>query len=160
MTPPTKCACGCCHVPDHGACDKFEAGAGGTHCVYCDHGPGCHPGKGKYFNGPLRPGVREVPATASTEPPTPRISAGMLPLLAMAGTLAPFEDRRTELAGHQCPTCRLSLGHAEGCKDNARQRFAQHAEHCRTCRKGINKTVPGDEGLCPRGKRLWERATR
>jgi hypothetical protein len=57
----TKCPCGCCHVPDHGACDEFEpGGAPGTHCVYCDHGPQCHPGKGKYFNGPLEPGIREL----------------------------------------------------------------------------------------------------
>ena len=54
----TKCPCGCCHAVDHGACDAFEVGANGR-CVYCDHGKECHPGKGKYFNGPLEPGVRD-----------------------------------------------------------------------------------------------------
>lgn len=45
--------CNCCHVPDYGACDEFVEGANGR-CVYCDHAELCHPGVGKYFNGPLK----------------------------------------------------------------------------------------------------------
>lgn len=52
------CECGCCHVPDYGACDEFERGANGR-CVYCDHGESCHPGQGAFHNGPLWP-VRRV----------------------------------------------------------------------------------------------------
>jgi len=48
-----ECGCGCCHDPDYGACDGFEAGFNGR-CVYCDHGEDCHPGTGLYHNGPLR----------------------------------------------------------------------------------------------------------
>lgn len=44
--------CGCCHVPDYGACDTYEAGLNGR-CVYCDHSLACHPGKGEFHNGPL-----------------------------------------------------------------------------------------------------------
>lgn len=55
-----RCTCGCCHVPDHGACDTFERGMNGR-CVYCDHGQGCHPGTGKHFNLPLATGEREEP---------------------------------------------------------------------------------------------------
>lgn len=47
-----RCECGCCHVPDHGACQSFEKGANGR-CVYCDHGKDCHPGNPKRFNTPL-----------------------------------------------------------------------------------------------------------
>ena len=47
-----KCECGCCHVPDHGACQTFEMGANGR-CVYCDHGKDCHPGDPNKFNTPL-----------------------------------------------------------------------------------------------------------
>ena len=47
-----RCKCGCCHVPDHGACQTFEAGMNGR-CVYCDHGIKCHPGKKKEHNTPL-----------------------------------------------------------------------------------------------------------
>lgn len=38
-----KCKCGCCHVPDNGACPKstYEKGMNGR-CVYCDHGEECH----------------------------------------------------------------------------------------------------------------------
>lgn len=50
----SECNCGCCHVPDLGACLKFEVGGNGR-CVYCDHGKECHPGKGEFANGPLRP---------------------------------------------------------------------------------------------------------
>lgn len=54
-----RCQCGCCHAPDHGACDDFEEGANGR-CVYCDHGERCHPGKGEHFNLPLSVGTRET----------------------------------------------------------------------------------------------------
>lgn len=47
-----RCSCGCCHVPDHGACDEFVQGFNGR-CVYCDHGDACHPGQGEFHNGPL-----------------------------------------------------------------------------------------------------------
>lgn len=47
-----ECGCGCCHDPDYGACDHFEAGFN-SRCVYCDHGESCHPGTGLYHNGPL-----------------------------------------------------------------------------------------------------------
>jgi hypothetical protein len=56
-----RCTCGCCHVPDHGACDTFERGMNGR-CVYCDHGEECHPGSGERFNLPLTVGVRSVRA--------------------------------------------------------------------------------------------------
>lgn len=48
---PAKCSCGCCHSPDHGACQTFEKGANGR-CVYCDHGEDCHPGDPDRFNTP------------------------------------------------------------------------------------------------------------
>lgn len=48
-----KCVCGCSHVPDAGACREFTPGKNKMFCVYCDHGKGCHPGKGPYANGPL-----------------------------------------------------------------------------------------------------------
>ena len=35
------CECGCCDLPDHGPCGKFEKGFNGR-CVYCDHGKQCH----------------------------------------------------------------------------------------------------------------------
>ncbi len=47
-----RCPCGCCHVPDHGACQLFEMGTNGR-CVYCDHGETCHPGDPDRFNTPL-----------------------------------------------------------------------------------------------------------
>jgi hypothetical protein len=52
-----RCDCGCCQVPDYGACDTFERGGNGR-CAYCDHGQSCHPGKGRYFNLPLGVGER------------------------------------------------------------------------------------------------------
>lgn len=48
----TKCPCGCCHAPDHGACKTFEMGGNGR-CAYCDHGEGCHPGTGQCCNSPV-----------------------------------------------------------------------------------------------------------
>jgi len=47
-----RCPCGCCHVPDYGACQSFEKGANGL-CVYCDHGEECHPGNPESYNTPL-----------------------------------------------------------------------------------------------------------
>ena len=44
--------CNCAHVPDYGACNKFEEGMNGR-CVYCDHSKWCHPGRGQRYNGPL-----------------------------------------------------------------------------------------------------------
>jgi len=52
------CDCGCCHMPDYGACDHFERGFNGR-CVYCDHGEECHPGTGPWQNGPLWPVKRK-----------------------------------------------------------------------------------------------------
>jgi len=49
-----RCQCGCCHIPDHGACQTFERGSN-MRCVYCDHGEDCHPGRGAWHNGPLWP---------------------------------------------------------------------------------------------------------
>ena len=57
-----KCACGCSHVPDHGACPTFEPGSDGVHCVYCDHALACHArdaGRPTY-NLPLEVGRRDV----------------------------------------------------------------------------------------------------
>jgi hypothetical protein len=36
-----KCECGCCDVPDHGACLRFEQGGNGR-CAHCDHAKPCH----------------------------------------------------------------------------------------------------------------------
>lgn len=54
-----KCPCGCCHVPDWGACPQFEQGANGL-CVYCDHSKPCHERDKdrKTYNGPLEVGIR------------------------------------------------------------------------------------------------------
>lgn len=61
----TKCECGCCHVPDHGACDTFEPSADPKQCVYCDHSQPCHErDKDKpYFNMPLGVGQRKKVAS-------------------------------------------------------------------------------------------------
>lgn len=64
MSEPTlqeKCECGCCHLPDYGACDTFEAGVNGR-CVYCDHAETCHE-RDKVrpmFNGPLHASYRKA----------------------------------------------------------------------------------------------------
>ncbi len=65
-----RCTCGCCHIPDHGACDTFERGMNGR-CVYCDHGEECHPGTGPYYNTPLSLGNRiaGLRATCQKEKP-------------------------------------------------------------------------------------------
>lgn len=57
----SRCECGCCHVPDHGACPKPEIQEGGDRCVYCDHGLPCHKrDKNKpTFNTPLGVGFRD-----------------------------------------------------------------------------------------------------
>ena len=73
---PEKCPCGCCHVPDDGACDKFEASMNPKMCVYCDHGKECHPGKGPMMNGPLHSYDRKKP-TALDE--AKDILAGKIP---------------------------------------------------------------------------------
>ena len=49
-----KCACGCAHLHDFGACEEFVPGMQAEHCVYCDHGAQCHPGTNWHCNGPLR----------------------------------------------------------------------------------------------------------
>lgn len=55
-----KCPCGCCHVPDYGACPTFEESASPSMCVYCDHGKLCHERDkhNRYFNTPLHTGDR------------------------------------------------------------------------------------------------------
>lgn len=70
-----KCKCGCCHVPDYGACDKFEASMDPAMCVYCDHGKDCHSGKGKMLNGPIHPYERTTEATKDAE----AIALGKIP---------------------------------------------------------------------------------
>ena len=54
VTSTPKCACGCCHANDFGACLTFDVGGNGR-CAVCDHGEKCHPGVGPYCNGPLHP---------------------------------------------------------------------------------------------------------
>lgn len=54
-----KCACGCCHVPDHGACPTYECRY--ARCFYCDHAEACHE-RDKHkaaFNTPLGVGFRD-----------------------------------------------------------------------------------------------------
>lgn len=60
----SRCECGCCHVPDHGACPTPEIPmpwSGNGRCVYCDHALPCHKRDKNTptFNTPLGVGFRD-----------------------------------------------------------------------------------------------------
>jgi len=59
--PYRSACCGCCHVPDHGPCPKFEEGGAPDRCCYCDHAKKCHNKavKGRHYNLPLDVGERK-----------------------------------------------------------------------------------------------------
>jgi hypothetical protein len=65
------CACGCCHVPDNGACPKYIAGLN-DRCVVCDHSVVCHRRKGEApphnWNTPVKvqPNQRHLMPASST----------------------------------------------------------------------------------------------
>lgn len=62
-TLPEKCPCGCCHVPDYGACPSFESTqAPFEMCVYCDHKLSCHERDKErpLYNAPLGYGSRRL----------------------------------------------------------------------------------------------------
>ena len=58
----SRCVCGCCHIPDNGACPTFEAQQGGDRCVYCDHAEPCHERdrERQTFNTPTGVGYRDL----------------------------------------------------------------------------------------------------
>lgn len=61
MNDNKACKCGCCHIPDHGACSisMYEKGMNGR-CVYCDHGEKCHSEKfPTSYNLPLENAIIE-----------------------------------------------------------------------------------------------------
>jgi hypothetical protein len=84
-------------------------------------------------------------------------------LLGMLAGLAPETPARKELAGHQCPECRRSIGHSDACCTSALERFSMHCRDHPPCRKAL-KGMAGVEafdgtGLCERGRRLFDKAT-
>lgn len=92
------------------------------------------------------------------KPIGPRTAA----LMGMALGMAPETPGRTELAGHECPECRRAIGHSETCCADALQRFSRHCRDHPPCRKVLKGVVRGDAfdgtGLCPRGRKLFDKA--
>jgi hypothetical protein len=83
-------------------------------------------------------------------------------LAGIAFGLAPDRPIHGDPAGHECQECRLKLGHAEACTVNALTRFVQHCRDHPPCRKSLGAMAEAERydgsGLCPRARKLFDRA--
>jgi hypothetical protein len=89
------------------------------------------------------------------------ISPATAMLMGMAFGLAPDLPNHGDPRGHECPECRQTLGHSDTCVSPWLERLVLHIRDHPPCKKLAGKTSTGNVaglGLCPRARRLFDKA--
>jgi bacterioferritin-associated ferredoxin len=80
--------------------------------------------------------------------------------MAMAYGLAPDVPNHGDPIGHQCPRCLKTIGHTDVCLEALLEKAVRHIKDCGICRKVASSIIHQHitDGMCPRGRRLFEKA--
>jgi hypothetical protein len=87
------------------------------------------------------------------------ISPARAMLYGMAFGLAPDLPNHGNPRGHECPECHQTLGHSDTCVSPWIERLAKHVRDHQPCKKLAKQLTAGNgDGLCPRARRLFDKA--
>lgn len=88
------------------------------------------------------------------------MNSSVAALMAMAYGLGPDVASPREFVGRQCQKCRQTTGHAENCLEFLTEKAARHIKDCGICRKVASDVIIRmiTDGMCPRGRKLFEKA--